>query len=81
MEKCALLPVAEQAELDLRLNANSRHCFGAVGRERSRIALSFAFSPSDSPCAPSQCFSSRKAAASAGGCGPPASKGVNLPSN
>jgi hypothetical protein len=53
----------------IRLNSNSRHCFGAGGGDRSRIASSVALSASVSPCTPGQCSPSRKAAASADGCG------------
>ena len=46
----------------------SRHGFGACGAAGaavSRIALSFALSASERPCAPGQCASSRKATARA----------------
>ncbi len=41
----------------------SRHGFGACGSAGAAIFLSAALSASESPCAPAQCASSRKAAA------------------
>jgi hypothetical protein len=59
----------------------SRHGFGAGGAAGAAIFLSFALSASESPCAPGQCASSRKVAASFGFSGLPLSKGESSVSN
>jgi len=56
--------VAATAQFDRA--GTSRHGFGASGAAGAAICLSFALSASESPRAPAQCASSRKAAASFG---------------
>ena len=58
-----MLIVAAKAQFDRAERRSLRHFLAAGGGALSRIALSFAISPSKSPRAPAPCSVSRKAAA------------------
>jgi hypothetical protein len=68
--------VAAKAQFDRA--GTSRHGFGAGGAARAASVLTIAWSASESPWAPGQCFSSRMAAARAFAASLGASKGEGM---